>query len=485
MKKTIQYLLFATSLLMLNACNLLEVDTVSSITGDDYWMSKGDAESYLIGIYTQFRDVSNSTLHFEDRGDAFTTGLEGGPSNLWAQNLNSQNGYSWLDYYSVIHHCNLMIKNIETINFGIEAEKNDILAETHFIRAIMYFNLVRIWGDAPIELEPTGNATKQKLGRSPAIEVFRQALDDVNKAIDLFPQEGYVNGKGRASKAAAYALKADMLLWKAKVLNGSEQDLEEVVYLVDKVSENLSLEEVFGNIYATKKGKEVIFAIHFNIFEKEAQYSQSLKPRDVFVEKAINKEDIPYAKGGARSTYAPSNKLIELFNEYPTDVRRDQSYIRAVDANGNLIGIFDNKMRGTKTEGDRSYDSDIVIYRLAEMYLFKAEALAALERMPESIRELNKVRSRAKIGDYTGATDRLSVEKEILKERAREFYLERKRWPDLLRFHFGGTIDVYEEVPNLKKKAEEGIIIPLYLAIPLRDMDLNSNLTQTEGYENL
>ena len=485
MKKIIKYILFAVTLLTLNSCNLLEVDTVSSITGDDYWNTKGDAESYLMGIYTRFRDVSNSTLHFEDRGDAFTTGLEGGPSNLWAQNLTSQNGYSWLDYYSVIHHCNLMIRNIETINFGIEEEKNNILAETYFIRSMMYFNLVRVWGDAPIELDPTENATKTKLGRSPAVDVLHQALDDVNMAIELFPSESYMNGKGRASMPAAYALKADILLWNVKVLNGTEPDLFEVISLVDKASSNLSLEEDFGNIYGTKKGKEVIFAIHFNIFEREAQYSQSLKPRDVFVEKAINKDDIPFAKGGARSTYAPSEKLMNFLNEYPTDIRRDHSYIRAVDGSGNLIGIFDNKMRGTKTEGDRSYDSDIIFYRLAEMYLFKAEALAALDRVPEAIAELNKVRNRAKIGNYSGATDRFSVESEILKERAREFYLERKRWPDLLRFHFDGTIDVYEEVPNLKRKINEDVIIPLYLAIPLRDMDLNPNLTQTEGYENL
>jgi len=64
-------------------------------------------------------------------------------------------------------------------------------------------------------------------------------------------------------------------------------------------------------------------------------------------------------------------------------------------------------------------------------------------------------------------------------------YLERKRWPDLLRFHFGGTIDVYEFVPNLKSRADDGIRVPLYLAIPLRDIDINPNLEQTEGYENL
>ncbi len=485
MKTNILKILFAVILLSGSSCNLLDVKTVSSITGDDYWTSKGDAESYLMGIYTKLRDVSNATLHFEDRGDAFTTGLEGGPSNLWAQNLNAQNGYSWLDYYSVIHHCNLMIRNVEHIPFGIEAEKQTLLAETHLIRSMMYFNIVRVWGDAPIELEPTENANKPKLSRSPASDVLQQALTDVETAITLFPQEGYPNGKGRASMPAAYALKADILLWKAKVLNGGVKELEEVITLAGKASANLSLEESFGDLYATKKGKEVIFAIHFNIFEKEEHYSSRLKPRDVFVEKAVNKELIPFAKGGARSTYAPSEELMALLSEYATDQRRDHSYIRAIDGEGHLIGIFDNKMRGTKTEGDRSYDSDIILYRLAEMHLFKAEAFAALNRIPEAINELNIVRNRAGIGNYTGATDQISVEREILRERGRELYLERKRWPDLIRFHYGGTIDIYDEVPNLKAKREEGSIIPLYLAIPLRDLDLNPNLTQTEGYEDL
>ena len=69
--KQIKSILLGISLFLLHSCNLLDVDTVSSITGDGYWNTKGDVESYLIGIYTKLRDTSNSTLHFEDRGDAF------------------------------------------------------------------------------------------------------------------------------------------------------------------------------------------------------------------------------------------------------------------------------------------------------------------------------------------------------------------------------------------------------------------------------
>lgn len=263
------------------------------------------------------RDTSNSTLHFEDRGDAFTTGLEGGPSNLWAQNLTSQNGYSWSSYYSVIQHCNMLLKYTPGIDFGVEADKNRLLAEAYCIRGYMYFCIARIWGDAPLELEPTESSNKPKLAREPAEEVLARALSDVNTAIDLFPEESYANGKGRASKPACYALKADILLWKAKVMNGSEQDLKDVITYADLASKGLSLEDNFADIYGTKYGKEVIWTIHFEIYEKEAQYSQSLKPRDVFVEKAVNKDEIPYAKGGARSTYAPSPFLIGLFNANP------------------------------------------------------------------------------------------------------------------------------------------------------------------------
>ena len=243
--------------------------------------------------------------------------------------------------------------------------------------------------------------------------------------------------------------------------------------------------DLFERKTVNKKGKEVIFAIHFEYLEKDAQYSRTLKPREIFVKNAVNKDQIAWSITGARNTYAPSDKLISLLDTYPGDIRKDASIITAVDATGNVLGVFDNKMNGTATPTDRSYDCDIILYRLAEMYMFKAEAYAALNQIPEAVIELNRVRDRAKIGQYSGAMDKLSVEKEILDERGREFYLERKRWPDLLRFHYEGVIDVYDVVPNLKNKKDQGTIIPLYCAIPLSDLDRNHNLTQTEGYENL
>lgn len=468
--------------LALVSCSLLDVENPSSIYGSGYWKTKGEVSSYLTGTYTSFRSCCNSLEHFEARSDVFIGGLEGSGSNQWAQNLTALNGISWGSWYTVIQHCNMILANIDKVSYTDQNEKNDILGQVYTLRAYMYFSLIRLYGDVPLELEATQSSNKPMLERSPKDKVMERILLDIDTAIGLFPED-WSSSKSLASKKAAYALKVDALLWKAKVLDGTDDDLEDVIEYADLAAAGTGLEPEFADIYNTRNGQEVIWSIHFGYPEISGQYSHFLTLRDQFVKTAVNMEDVPYAISGARSSYAPSPEIRALFDVYPGDVRKANAYIEAVDKDGTVLGVSQNKMVGTKTETNRIYDNDIVLYRTAEMIMFKAEALAALDRIPEAIVELNKVRNRAKIGDYSGPEDRQSVELEILDERAREFWLENKRWPDLLRFHYEGVIDVYDVVPNLKERETVGITVPLYYAIPLNEMSLNHNLEQTEGYE--
>lgn len=480
MRKYLLIYIVTACLVMVSGCKkILDAPPVSSITNESYWKAEGDVTGYMTGINSDFRGLMNQTLYFEDRSDAFVAGLEGAVSNAWAQNLTASNAPNWIDFYNLIHHCNLLLKYAPAVTAGTTANINRAMAQAYFIRAYVYFSLVRIWGNVPIVLEPTESTERELPSRAPAAEVMSRILADIEEAIMLFPESGFQN-KNKVSKPAVYALKADALLWKNKVLDGSAVDLEEAIKAADlALASGISLLTDFNKIHATdqRKNAEVIFSLYFLRDERSDQYGSRLKPRDIFVASAANVGAIPFAKNGARSVYAPSPKIMSLFAA--NDVRKAGSFITAVDASNNVMGVFDNKFRGTVYSDDRYFENEIVIYRAAEMILFKAEALAALNRIEEAKTELDKIRVRAGIGNYAGAMDKISFEKELLNERAREFWLELKRWPDILRFHYGGSINAYTEVPNLVGKN-----IPLFSPIPSTQIYLNPNLTQTEGYAN-
>ena len=86
---------------------------------------------------------------------------------------------------------------------------------------------------------------------------------------------------------------------------------------------------------------------------------------------------------------------------------------------------------------------------MGEVKLLKAELLCYLggDNVSKAIDAMFSTRNRADIGAYVASSDQKVVQKEILDERGRELCFELKRWPDLMRAHYAGTIDIYDYIP--------------------------------------
>lgn len=464
--------------ILLSACEeILEVKPRSEITDQVYWENEGDYEAYLTGIYNNFRTRMNELAFGEDRSESFVQGVLPRFSVYWSQVITPENSRDWTDYYGLIGHTNLLLEKIESFPFSNENHKNRIKAEAMALRAAMYFYIAKIWGDVPLMLEPIIDENVPMLPRSPVTEVFSQINADIDQSISLFPEDGFLS-KYRFSKPAVYALKADVKMWSAKVLGGGEQDLNAAIAAIEEVEgAGVSLQENFRDI-TVKENAEIILSLYFSRDETgTSMYARNAFPMANYSGEADNMDQLPMVNdpGNGQAGYAVSPEIMALFAPFPEDERIPATYITELQ-DGAPVFTWPNKFRGTAYADDRIAEDDIIVYRLADLLLLKAEAYAALGQLPQALNALNQVRDRAGI-PAINASDKNTIEKAILDERGRELFHENKRWWDLVRAHKSGVIDVYQLVPNLSGKNT-----PLYWPVHIRVLALNPEIEQTEGY---
>jgi hypothetical protein len=486
MSKKLYGIVLATVLLNTGCKKILEVTPQSSITEEVYFKNEGDFEPYVTGIYTFMRTFANNITYGTERSEELVAAQNSRFGVAWTQIITPSSGsINYNDWYRAIGHCNLLLARIEDFPFSSENDKKRIIAETYALRAYFFFSLARIIGDAPLMLEAVTDENVPLLPRSPATEVLAQVQKDLDAAIASFKSMSNFSvtsypSRYRFAYASAQALKADAKLWSAKVLGGGEKDLNDAIAAVNEVElSGRSLNASFRNVTTVRAASnpEVILAAFYLRDEVGANYGLNALPFITGIQGALNLDSLPYTQTSAngQGAYQISPLSRSLFTS-SSDTRIPFTWVTERQSSGPKISWI-TKLPGTKYTDDRVSDNDVIIYRLADIFLMKAEAYAALNNTTLAIQSLNKVRQRAGIGDYPGASDKLSVEKEILNERGRELFFENKRWYDLVRFHKGGTIDVYNYVPNLKGKKT-----PLYWPLNSTVLANNNLLKQTEGY---
>ncbi|MBS1564828.1 MAG: RagB/SusD family nutrient uptake outer membrane protein [Bacteroidetes bacterium] len=487
MRKIFLSLLAPALLLTGSSCKkLLDVTPQSTITEQTYFKNEGDFDPYVTGIYTFMRTFANNVTYGTERSEELVSGSNSRFTVAWSHTLSPSSGaVNYNDWYKAIGHCNLLLDRIQPFTFSSADTKKRIIAETYALRAYFFFHLTRIVGDEPLMLQPVTDENVPLLARSPATDVMKQIVSDVDSAILTFKSMSNFSvssypSKYRFAYASAQALKADAKLWSAKVLGGGTSDFNDAITALTEVENSGgSLNTDFKNVAGVRAAvnPEVVLAAYYQRDETGANYGLNALPFLTIVQGALNLDSLPYAKTSAngQGAYQISAKSKALFSN-TADKRIPFTWVTERQSTGPKISWI-TKYPGSVYTDDRISDNDIIIYRLADIFLMKAEAYAALNNTTQAIAYLQKVRNRAGTGTYAGGTDKASVEKEILDERGRELYFENKRWYDLVRFHKGGTIDIYTYVPNLAGKTT-----PLFWPLNTTVMANNNKLTQTQGY---
>lgn len=513
-------------ILLLSSCTEhLDLVTYNNITGASFWKTPGDAETAAVALHASYMSIlkgSNDWISPTDgRTDAWQPGTLGprltGPVEGHFQTANNGTG-NWRAFYTLIHHCNLMIQEIENIDFGDNtSQKNDLTAQAYTIRAMTYFELARIYGDVPLVTEPTVGKpeVEEYPGRSPKSEIFTLIKADIDKAISLYSSNTFGNNNF-VSKLSTYALKAEVYMWTAKALSprGSSNagDLNTAIDAISFIenSGDVSFMSDYSEIF-TRDGNdnsEYILSVWYEDGLASSNYAHASMRDDAVPEEYIVRDTdgsvikymFPLAledEGLSRMSYGEA--LNDIYTKYETVEPHDNPFDNNDDAGpfydkrdlryvNNCVNatVDDNVVIKYKGFADvvanrRWWDNDIPIYRLTGMLLLKAEAYNTLGNPEAAIAIMDQTRARAGLAPYPGARDQATVEDELLDEAIRELFGENKRWWHLCREH-----RVADYVPRyLIERGNDKNASSwdhYYWPIPESVLIANPQLTQSPGY---
>jgi starch-binding outer membrane protein, SusD/RagB family len=432
----------------------LETTPIGAVSDDAPISDKASAETALRGVYRQlaspgYYGETYVTLGYFPSGDIknLTTG---GAANLVNVNFRADDvnfNTAWNAIYTTINRANHVIAKVPAVTDPLFTQqlKDKYVGEAKFIRALAYFDLARAWGGVQIILEPTTVlVNRPEVERSTLDQTYDQVLTDLQDAEQLLPDE---LNRIRATKRTVWALRARLHLYR------KEWELAEeyATKLIDKTNDYFLVKPFSAwfkdNAIATS---ESIFELEYSAINPSAIRAQMQHP--------IN---------GGTYRYAPNDRFVELLNN-PEIAGDRNSLIGSVTQGGTTIWFGNLYYRLPAT--DPAY-----IFRIAEMYLIRAEARAHLDKTADALLDLNEVRKRANVSELS-----LSTADEILlaieNERRIEFAFEAHRWFDLART--GRAKAVLEALDANTKVETYELVFP----IPITQIQLDNNLIQNEGY---
>ncbi|MDB5206831.1 MAG: RagB/SusD family nutrient uptake outer membrane protein [Flavisolibacter sp.] len=449
--------LFATGLFMSSCKKQLEDQTPqASIDANGGFSSASSITAGLLGVYSGMQSASYYGLEYTIFADlsadnlshvgTFPTLAQIANKQILTDNVNVNNDYNAI--YRSINVANTILAATPAVT-DPSLNKDATMAELRVLRAMMYFDLIRFWGGSPtgynkpggvgvsLRTKPTlAEADATPIPRSTEAEVYTQILTDIDYALGIASYANKITN--RAGKDVANSLKARVQLYR-------EQWADADALATSVIGSNrysLLSTANYANIWLTKNSAESIFELDFNSADQNslAFYYYT-------------------TAAGGRNEVSSSTSLNNAHEA--NDIRKGINFTVAA------TGIPAAKTR--KYSRIATQDDNVILFRLAELYLIRAEArvrqsATGAEPIAQSgLADLNLIRVRA------GLTPLVSVVKAdiltaILNERRVELAHEGHRWFDLRRYNLISTLGVTQSfralwpIPQTEVLTSGGII---------------------------
>lgn len=466
--------------------DFLEQNPQTDLSENDFYKTTADFTSAVNGAYSTLQEndlYGNWYVFGEIPADNTRNQLSGSVTSQDEFDkfyIDTQNGYIanfWKAAYKVINRTNTILGRIDGIQIDAELSTRYKL-ECKFIRALMYYNLVRVYGDVPLVLKEIGISEAYTYLRESKEKVYNQVIADLKEAQQL-PASYATKEDGRATSGAAKALLADVYMTLHNYPE-AERLLGEVVgsgryALLENTAGSLNIEgykSAFNPV--NHNSKEGIFEIQFlkGGYNEGSNFANNFAPE--------NSGTNVVALGGTGGNNVPE---MDIYNAYEAgDLRRDFSM---------SLGYNDNRKNGEWVESryvrkfmDVPYaandaSNNYPVIRYANVLLMYAEALNQNGKTAEACKYLNMTRRRG-FGYQTTETSPVDLQTTdkarfallVEQERRVELAFENQRWFDLVRT--GRAVEV------MKSKGfslnETNLICP----IPQKQIDVNPKLTQND-----
>ena len=444
--KKIQYILLtAISLSTVSCSDFLDQKPDNYISDAAVIQTLSSAKAALNGAY---HDLASSSYY---GGQYFDAGVNLAADNVtWTGSLNyyydfdthqysAENqllSYAWYAIYATVNQTNQVINKVTVLNDGSESERRRIIAEATVIRSLAFFDLARTWGNIPVVKQATSSPTQfDGVKQTKAKDVYQLVVDDV---LAIYNDLSESSDRVHVTRSAADAFLARVYLYL--------EQWDKAEQYASKVIDNGNY--ALGTIQDLIDDKETAESIW------ELAYSSSFTNQQSTYWRSPDQ--------GGRHEWGPSKELVQLLAD-PT-VGGDRKAFYQDFSSAQVPDYFVGTLYHRST-----LDDDVIIFRLAEQYLIRAEARANQQNVSGALSDLNIIRRRANISEIVDVASTQELLNLIADERRVELALEPHRWFDLIR----------------TGKAESVLGIKTYqtiFPIPYNDIQADKDLVQNDNY---